>query len=306
VNAALPSRPFWTALIAVPVLFMSVALVQKRIDIHSRDAATENEQLMLRSPALVKKLSLGYESLLADIYWTRAVQYYGARLGTPGARFPLLWPLLDVTTTLDPKMIVAYRFGSIFLSEGGDLGAGQTNQAVELVKRGIAANPDQWILYTDLGFLYYWRLRDYPDASATYLAGSKVPGAPVWLNLMAARIAVTGGSLETSRIIWTQLYNSTQSPEIRKSALTQIQGLTAQEDEVRLNELADQYRQRFGRYPASTRELKEAGLLVGIPVDPNGFPYAFGPDGRSRLSPMSTFVIPLVPQPPPAISNQIR
>ena len=30
-----------------------------------------------RSPKAVKRLSLGYDGLLADIYWTRAVQYFG-------------------------------------------------------------------------------------------------------------------------------------------------------------------------------------------------------------------------------------
>ena len=141
----------------------------------TRSAAQEKQELLLRSGAALKKLSLGYDSLLADIYWTRAVQYYGTRVGTPGANFDLLWPLLDITTTLDPKLIVAYRFGAIFLSEPGMAGPGRTDLAVELVKRGIAANPDEWHLGTDLGFLYYWRMKDYPDAAAAYFAASKRP-----------------------------------------------------------------------------------------------------------------------------------
>ncbi len=88
-------------------------------------------------------MSLGYDSLLADLYWTRAVQYYGSRAGFADAKFGLLWPLLDIATTLDPKLIVAYRFGAIFLSEPPPAGAGRTDLAIELVKRGIAENPDE-------------------------------------------------------------------------------------------------------------------------------------------------------------------
>ena len=31
--------------------------------------------------------------------------------------YPLLYPLLDITTTLDPRFNIAYRFGAIFLAE---------------------------------------------------------------------------------------------------------------------------------------------------------------------------------------------
>ena len=47
----------------------------------------EKEELLLRSGPLLKKLSLGYDPLLADIYWTRAVQYYGSRARKPGATY---------------------------------------------------------------------------------------------------------------------------------------------------------------------------------------------------------------------------
>jgi hypothetical protein len=293
------NRPLWAALAGVPLLFAAIALLQVRMDAETRSAAQEKQELLLRSGAALEKMSLGYDSLLADIYWTRAVQYYGERLGTPGANFELLWPLLDITTTLDPKLIVAYRFGAIFLSERGTAGAGRTDLAIDLVKRGIAANPDEWHLGLDLGFLYYWRLKDYPDAAAAYLAASRNPQAPSWIKLMAARIADKGGSLETSQMIWSELYESTKDPNIRKTAEEQLRGLQAQEDEMHLDEIAEQYRKRFGRYPASPGEMRDAGMLPGIPQDPAGYPYVFGPNGKSHLNPQSTVVI----EPPPKTTS---
>jgi hypothetical protein len=277
------------ALIGVPLLFAMVAAVQMRIDARTRSSAQE-EELLLTSGAAVKKLSLGYDSLLADVYWTRAVQYYGARVGVPGAKFDLLWPLLDVATALDPHLIVAYRFGAIFLSEP-EAGANRTDLAIELVKRGIAANPDEWRLGTDLGLLYYLRLRDYPQAAAAYLETSKNPAAPVWIKQMAARIAQKGGSFETSRMIWSQLYESTDDPKIKENAYLQIESLKAQEDEIHLDELAGEYTKRFGRTPAKIQDMVTAGLLGGIPVDPAGFPYVLGAAGKSHLNNASTVVI---------------
>ena len=168
------TRTLLTAALGIPLLFTATVALQMRIDAHAQ-TEQRSDALLLSSPSAVKKLSLGYDALLADIYWTRVVQYYGERIGVRGAQFDLLWPLLDITTTLDPKLIVAYRFGAIFLSEPGGVGAGRTDLAVQLVKRGIAANPDQWQLYSDLGFLYYWRMKDFPDSAAAYLEGSKSP-----------------------------------------------------------------------------------------------------------------------------------
>jgi tetratricopeptide (TPR) repeat protein len=286
----------WAAVVGVPLLFAAIAAVQMRIDTRTRTAAQEKEELLLSSPTAVRKLSLGYDSLLADIYWTRAVQYYGSRVGTPHANFDLLWPLLDITTTLDPKLIVAYRFGAIFLSETGDAGAGRTDRAIELVKRGIAANPDEWRLDSDLGFLYYWRMKDYPDAAAAYFEGSKNAKAPGWMRLMAARVAEKGGSFETSRMIWSEISESTKDPRIRKRALEQLQGLKAEEDERHLDELAETYQKRFGHYPESLNQLRDAGFLPGIPVDPAGYPYVLGHDGKTRLDPQSPVVIPPEPR----------
>jgi hypothetical protein len=285
------NRLVWITLIVAPVLFAAIAALQVSIDARTRSMASQKQELLLRSGPLVKKLSLGYDPLLADIYWTRAVQYYGARIGQPHADFDLLWPLLDLTTTLDSRLVPAYRFGAIFLSEPPPIGAGRTDLAVDLVKRGIAANPDAWQLDSDLGFLYYWRLKDYPNAAAAYLVASRVPNSPPWLKLMAARVADKGGSIETSRMIWSELYESTKDPRVRKNAFEKLRGLKAQEDKMHLDELAEDYRKRFGHSPASTKEMRDAGILNGIPLDPDGIPYRIGPDGKSRLDPRSTVVI---------------
>ena len=292
-------RLTWIAAACVPLLFACVAALQTGIDARTRTAAQQKDELLLSSPSAVRKISLGYDALLADIYWTRAVQYYGNRVGTDHPNFDLLWPLLDIATTLDPKLVVAYRFGAVFLSETGKGGAGRTDLAIELVKRGIAANPDQWMLGSDLGFLYYWRMRDYPDSAAAYLEASKIPHAPLSLKMMAARVAQEGGSLQTSRMIWSQLYESTQNPLVKKRAEEMLRGLKAQEDETQLNQLASEYQKRFGRFPSSLAELRDAGLLRGIPVDPDGYPYTFGPDGKSQLNPRSSVVIPSEIRAPP-------
>jgi hypothetical protein len=293
------TRTLWLSLAGVALLLGAVAILQIRIDEQTRDFATQKEELLLSSPAAIQKLSLGYDSLLADIYWTRAVQYYGSRLAQPHPNFDLLWPLLNITTTLDPKLVVAYHFGAVFLSEQV-VGANRTDLAIKLVRRGIEANPDNWYLCGDLGFLYYWRMKDYPDAVDAYVEGSKIPGAPPWMKLMAARVSAMGGSIETSRMIWSEIYESTNDKNVRNMARKELKVLKAQGDEEHLDEIAADYKKRFGHYPTSTEELRAAGLVRGIPLDPEGYPYVLGADGKSSLNPRSPIVIPAPPQVPGA------
>jgi len=280
------NRLIWLALVATPLLFAALFGLQLRIDAASRTVAQDKEDLLF-SGSQLRKLSLGYDSLLADIYWTRVVQYYGQRVRKPGATFDLLWPLLDSTTTLDPKLLVAYRFGAIFLSEPPPRGAGRPDLAAELVQRGIAANPDEWRLYSDLGFIYYMRMNDYQKASEAFLEGSKNPKAYVWMKIMAARIAQTGNALETSRLLWDEVYSTTTDDLVRKNAKKHLQALDAQLGLKHLNESSEDYWRKFGRYPTTIQELRDAGLVGGSLRDPAGYPYVMGPDGVPQLDPRS-------------------
>jgi tetratricopeptide (TPR) repeat protein len=287
----------WRAIVIAPILLAGIVMLQMRIDAQQKNFAKQNEELLIQSGPLLKKLSLGYNSLLADVYWTRAVQYYGAKLPTSDRDFRLLAPMLDVATTLDPNLVVAYHFGAFFLSEKQG-GAGRPDLAVELVKKGVAANPDSWQIAADLGFLYYLRLKDYEKASAAYLQASKIPGAPQIFKLLAARVASKGGAFETSRMIWAETYESTQDPKVKQYALDQLKALKVQQDEAELNQLAQDYRDRFGSYPSFMMDLITTGMIAGAPVDPEGFPYVFGPDGKAQLNPKSPIVVEPDKSPP--------
>ena len=106
--------------------FAGVWKLQEKIDTQFDGMHQEADDLVLRSGKLLKVMSLEYAPLMADVYWTRVVQYYGDKEVRQDANLELLWPLLDVTTTLDPHLLVAYRFGSMFLSENAPRGSGAT------------------------------------------------------------------------------------------------------------------------------------------------------------------------------------
>src|SRR5712692_424009 len=282
-------NPIVAALLALALVAATVPL-EMHIGAATQTVAAEREELLLRSPALVKRLSLGYETLAAEIYWTRAVQYYGSKRIAHYPEFQLLGPLLNMATQLDPQLLPAYRFGAIFLAEKAPWGAGRADLAVDLLKRGIAANPGEWRLWADLGFLYYWDLKDYKNAADAYYRASRVPGAREWTKAMAARIGEQGGSRLVSQLLWRELYESTKDANIRRNALEHWQTLKAEEDAEHLAEYVADFARRNGRMPLSLSELVTAGLLPGVPVDPAGFPYRLAPGGKIVLDPKSPIV----------------
>ena len=274
----------WMLLLVLPAGFAGIWRLQHVIDAQRASLSQERDDVLLRSRKLVKLMSLEYAPLLADIYWTRAVQYYGNKHLRGQANLELLWPLLDITTTLDPNLLIAYRFGAMFLSQAAPGGAGRPDLAVQLIQRGIKENPEYWRLYEDLGFIYYFDLKDYQKASDAFLEGSKNPNAKLWMKVMAAKIAAEGESFATSLFLWKDIYDSTPDPTIKKTALLHLQLLSVREDCKQLDALADEYAKRYGTRPARMREMVQAGLLDAIPVDPLGFAYVFGEDGKAELN----------------------
>ena len=276
-----------STLVLLAVVLLGLATVwrlQLKVDSQFAALHEERDEMLLRSGKLVKTLSLEYGPLVADLYWTRVVQYYGEKKRTHDTNLEELWPLLDATTTIDPQLLIPYRFGSTFLSEPKPRGAGRPDLAIRLIERGIKENPEYWRFYQDLGNIYYFDAKDYQKASEAFRTGGEKPGAHIWMKSMAAKIAAEGESLETSLMLWRDIYETAKDPEVRKNAGIHIQLLEAELDCKRIDILVDEFMKRMGRKPAQISELVQVGLLPRIPMDPVGHPYVFDENGKAQLS----------------------
>ena len=233
----------------------------------------ENSVLWVRSGTAAAKLSLGYKNLLADIYWMRAVVYYGAKRRGGGERpnYDQLFPLLDLVTSLDPHFHVAYRFGAVFLSEAYPNGPGRPDLALELLQRGIARDAGRWTYYHDAGFICYWSLNDLPRAAEWFAQGGDRPGAPEWLKPLAAVTLAEGGSRDSSRRLFNELRNS-DIPYIRTNAERRLQQLDVMDRVDALTPALKRFTERVGRLPLDIEEFAREERLPGLPTDSTGTP----------------------------------
>lgn len=272
--------------LAFPVLVILLGIgvlypMQRLMDNTYPHEVIGDETLYLSSGKTIKKLSVGLDALVGDIYWIRTVQYFGGKLlaaqgvatDTSKIRMDLLAPLLNIVVTLDPHDVAPYRFGALFLPDR------YPNQAVALLKDGIENNPNAWRLYQDLGYIY-WHQGQYEEAAAVYDKGSTLPGARYWMHDLAGLMRIRGGTRDAARNIYIQ-YLDSDDKNIRVQAEKRLTQLDALDQMDFLNAVLAAYVRKFGSCPkdlsAIAREAASRRIKLDPqyhPVDPLGFPYA--------------------------------
>ena len=234
-----------------------------------------------------RRISLGFNGLVADWYWMRSLQYVGNKiLSQPEdvaiddlskLNLKLLAPLLDTATTLDPEFLDPYEYAAIVLP------AVNVQEAIRITQKGIAANPNAWRLYQHLGYIY-WQQGNYQAASETYSRGAQIPGVPPWMLAMKAKMLADGGSRDTAREIYTRMFEQSNDAQVKDMARKHVLLLDSLDQRDDLQKVLQTYRNYAGRCPGSWTELREAFRVVsipvdatGAPVDPTGLPYVLRP-----------------------------
>jgi hypothetical protein len=261
-------------LLLAPLVPLSQGRIEQRLGAYR----AQEEVLYFRSGEQVRRLFPGYESLAADLYWLRTVQYYGGeRRFTAGAdkRFELLRPLVEITTTLDPRLEIAYRYGAIFLSEAPPGGAGRPHEGIEVMEKGVRNLPRSWRLRQELGFFHFLYLHDAARASEVLMEAAAIPGSAFWLRTLAADLLAKGGDREASRRMWRQLYEREDEGVLRQNARVRLRHLDALDEADALTARVAEYARRRGRRPARLEDLRASGLWSGPLGDPEGTPFSY-------------------------------
>jgi hypothetical protein len=294
------ARTLGVAAVAVILLAAAVQLQAVRERVYP-PPPPEEDNLYITSGAAVRRLTGIYNALAADAYWVRAIQYYGGtkrRLtASPLAPEPppmiaavdsedyrQLFPLLDITTSLDPRFNIAYRFGAVFLAEPFPAGPGRPDLAIRLLEKGLRERPDKWEYMEDIGFVHYWYLHDYESAAAWFGRAAQVPGAPWWLKSLAATTLAQGGDRRSSRTMWEAIRQSAEIEWLRKDAERRLAQLRALDDIDALEAAVQRFTADSGTAPDTWLPVGRANRWQGVPVDPAGIPYELGPGGSVQLS----------------------
>src|SRR5882672_209299 len=184
---------------AVALLLLSV-LVQSRIEAATAARPGSHPLLYLPSGKYLHFVALGFDGLLADVIYLWSIQYYGNYQIQD--RYSYLEHIYgDVISELDPHYLDPYLIGSLIMNSE----ARQPEMALRLLDKGIARNPDRWILAFEAGFLCYSDLKDYSRAASYFEKALKAPDVHPLVRRLYAEMYSRAGDVRTSLREWSEI-----------------------------------------------------------------------------------------------------
>ena len=206
----------WLACVALAAVLV-VSL--RALNTETRRGERQDRLYFPSGRALVES-SVGFREVAADYLWFRFVQYFGSYAkGQHDLRYFDL--LVDAITRLDPRFVEAYHFASLVAwSELGDF-----DKAIDLLKRGVLANPESAKLHFQVGFTYYVFFQDYRRAATWFEAAAKCPDGGDMEERFAAFARFRAGDDRVSLELWKELARSTDSAQMRGLAEKMIDKL---------------------------------------------------------------------------------
>jgi hypothetical protein len=217
--------------------------------------------------------SLGFERLVADLFWFRTVYYVGdPRTGNAG--YPAAEGLAHLVTDIDPHFASVYVLMNSVLS-GLRMDA---DAAIRLLEKGTL-HSDYWRIYFLLGFNYFMEKGDYRQG-AYWIEEAAKRGGPPYLPLLASRLYSQAGDPDTALAFLATRLEQEQHPALREQLQKRMTDVWINRDLDRIDAAIAEFRETRGTDPADVPALVDAGLLPREPRDPRGGPYSVR-DGRA-------------------------
>ena len=146
---------------------------------------------------------------------------------------------------------------------------------LELLDKGIAKNPNEWIIAADAGFYCYMNLKDKPRAIEYFNKVVKIPSAPAQAKRFLAGMHFQIGDKKIAYELWKEVYDTSDKAHIKQIAYQHMHDLKVMVDIEDLKKAIQQYQNQNGKFPINLEQLHASGLISEIPLNPEGTPYAY-------------------------------
>ena len=223
------------------------------------------------------EFTFGFRNTMADIVWLQAVQVAGSMKMTH-EDYSRLYSLLDIAVNFDPRFDVPYLLGGVILGESPDHGA----EALRILDRGGAQFPDDWRYPFYKGYTLYFTIGDSVTAGEEMVRASRIPGSSAYLPSLASRMLTEGNEPETAIRLLASIIEKETNDSRRLALERRMREVVVERDLRMLEQAVEAYRKVTGTDPLLLRDLVSAGILPGIPAEPNGGNYILEQGGKVR------------------------
>lgn len=232
--------------------------------------------VVLPRPEVARAASLGFRSLMADLYWVAAVNYFGDQRNAT-ISYAQLANYMELVVTLDPEFEYAYYFAGVSLPWNQGKGWVNLEEAISFLKRGIEKFPRNWKMRFQLAFIYSEFQNRYTEAGDELKVVGTIPGAPVYAGLLAARMYAHTGDFDKAVSIAEELAALAPEPEVQQALLQRALEARAVKNLTRLEAHVTRFREQTGRNPAELAELVRERFIDAVPEEGLGGAWVYDP-----------------------------
>ena len=270
----------WTRAIAALAIAAAIGWAEARLPDVPADSG---DAAFVPAPGMAKLAALGFDAVLADYYWLRAVQIVGSEAG-PAGRNELIGRLIDVVTTLDPWVLHPYRFAAVWMTDDESA----VRKANALLERGIAHHPQDWLNRFHLGFNHFFYFGENAEAAAALEPAVGLPGAPRYLGRLVARLRseAGGGELESAAAFLNELLRQNSDPYVKAEYEKALDEIETERRARVLDAARKEFESRHHRDIQSVEELVSVRppVLRVLPPEPHGWEWTLDPDSGQIVS----------------------
>ena len=262
----LRQRNFLVLFLIVSLLLFSWLKIQS--DKVARKKIPGSSIIYLPSGKYLKYATFGYSSLVADIIYLWAIQYYGS-YDIPD-RFKYLEHIFSIIAELDPKYNDPYEVGALIAVYD----AHDPELAYKILDMGLQKNPNMWIFPFQAGHIAQMQ-KDFERAREYYRQAMEIPGAPPIIKRLYANASYKTMNYQEAWQMWKEVYETAKEDWVKEIAYNHLYRVKSTVDIEALNEAVKKFKEKYGRWPADLNSLVRAGLIKEVPRDLDGKDYLY-------------------------------
>ena len=183
-----------------------VIFIHKHLRAEREHFPASVDLLYLPPPDRLVPMAIGYREALADLIWIRAVVFAGTKSGSRNLDW--IRRYVDTVAHLAPRFRQPYAWGgTVSVYSGGKIDRKALDQAVALLRDGVAQFPEDHELLFALGMILYRDLSTIPGYNGDEIESGKREGislirkaaafgAPPLVRQLAATLESESGSDE--------------------------------------------------------------------------------------------------------------
>lgn len=226
-NWTVSEKPIQYTALGLAVLFTLQVFLCVQLDKWVHPEPFESSQAGQLDPKIVSSLRAaallsGYKVLVGHVFWIRVIQYYGD--GSNGAdHYAKLYDYCRLASDLNPQFLPVYTYGAATLAYQQN----RMNEGVELLQKGILANPTANSLKLMLAAMTYHNSQDYAKEIPFLEIQIAQGNAPTMLVNILANTYTKAGRTDDAIRLWRQILQTTDSDVQKYEAAQKLKGLYA-------------------------------------------------------------------------------